>query len=47
MKNNIKLSAMALALATIGLSACSEDFLEVENPTQLTLEEYFSDPDKM
>lgn len=47
MKNNIKLSAMALALATIGLSACSEDFLEVENPTQLTLEDYFSDPDKM
>lgn len=38
---------MALALATIGLSACSEDFLEVENPTQLTLEEYFSDPEKM
>ncbi len=47
MKNNIKLSAMALALATIGLSACSEDFLDVENPTQLTLEEYFSDPEKM
>ena len=47
MKNNIKLSAMALALATIGLIACSEDFLDVENPTQLTLEEYFSDPEKM
>ncbi|MBO4372013.1 MAG: RagB/SusD family nutrient uptake outer membrane protein [Bacteroidales bacterium] len=47
MKNNIKLSAMALALATIGFSACSEDFLEVENPTQLSLEEYFSDPEKL
>ena len=47
MKNNIKLSALALALAAFGFSACSEEFLEVDNPTQLPLEEYFSDPDKL
>ncbi len=47
MKNNIKLSLVALTLATMGLSACSEDFLEVQNPTQLSLEEYFADPDNL
>ena len=44
MKNNIKITASILALATMGLTACSEDFLEVENPTQLSLDEYFADP---
>ena len=47
MKSNIKITASILALASLGLSACSEDFLEVENPTQLSLEEYFSDPENL
>lgn len=47
MKNNIILTAGVLALTTIGLSACSDDFLDVENPTQLSLEEYFAIPENM